>query len=65
MSQPGYTLDVSSDSCVVVCRQCGWRALVLDRLAGRRQAASHERRAHPGQTLASKALSTALARVSP
>lgn len=58
----GFDIDASTSSCVVVCRDCGWRALTLDRMAARRQAASHERRAHPGQTLASKALSEATRR---
>lgn len=59
----GFRLDMSAETGVVVCRDCGWRGLVFHRgsgggrLSAWRQAASHERRAHPGQKVASAALS--------
>lgn len=58
-ARAGFLLDASSTSVVVVCIACGWRTLTTDRDEGRTHAASHERRAHPGQTLAANALSTA------
>lgn len=58
----GFRIDCSTTSAVVICHDCGWRGLAEDRLAARRLAASHERRAHPGQLHASNALSLALAR---
>lgn len=55
----GFRLDMSSESGVVICIECGWRGFALDRLSAWRQAASHERRAHPGRDLASAALANA------
>lgn len=59
----GYRIDCSTTSAVVICHDCGWRALAEDRLAARRLAALHERRAHPGQVLASNALGMAMRRL--
>lgn len=53
----GFRIDMSRETGVVVCRDCGWRGIAFDRVSAWRQAASHERRAHPGQVLASKAFS--------
>lgn len=44
-----YRMDASSSSVVIVCSECGWRALAFDRPACARLAHAHERRAHPGQ----------------
>lgn len=61
-ARAGFILDASTTSVVVVCIACGWRTLTTDRDEGRAHAASHERRAHPGQTLAAKSLSMAKSR---
>lgn len=60
----GFSYDTSDRTVVVTCLDCGWRHLALrgtpDPLDGaRRQAHAHERRAHPGQTFAVKALDDA------
>lgn len=47
-----FRLDASDRSYLVLCDDCGWRALALERPAARRLAAGHEERAHPGQRLA-------------
>lgn len=57
MKAKGFKVDMSGESGVVICRDCGWRGMAFDRVSAWRQAASHERRAHPGNLLASKALS--------
>lgn len=58
----GFRLDMSGESGVVICRSCGWRGFAFDRVSAWRQAASHERRAHPGADLASSALAHAARR---
>lgn len=55
----GFKLDMTGHSGVVICRACGWRGFAFDRTSAWRQAASHERRAHPGQDLTSSALANA------
>lgn len=44
-----FACDGTAWSVVMVCHECGWRTLALDRVAGWRAARDHERRAHPGQ----------------
>ena len=51
-------LDFTQHSCVAVCSLCGWRGLAGDRTEGWRLARGHERRAHPGETQAARALDT-------
>lgn len=60
----GFKVDMTQHSGVVVCLLCGWRGMALggDRVSAWRQAASHERRAHPGADLASSALAHAARR---
>ena len=63
MAKPkGFRVDMSAETGVVICKDCGWRGIAFDRVSAWRQAASHERRAHPGSVLASKALSESLHR---
>lgn len=52
----GFRLDVTTLSVVVVCDQCPWRGLTLDRVEGWRAARTHERRTHPGDATAARAL---------
>lgn len=51
-------LDVTRVSIVVVCQECGiWHVMAFTKLEAWERAASHEKRAHPGQTQAQDALS--------
>lgn len=52
-------LDVTRESIVVVCQECGiWHVMAFTKLEAWERAAEHEKRAHPGVTQAQNALST-------
>lgn len=51
-------LDVTRESIVVVCQECGiWHVMAFTKLEAWERAAAHEKRAHPGITQAQDALS--------
>lgn len=53
-------LDVTRESIVVVCAECGiWHVMAFTKLEAWERAAEHEKRAHPAATQARDALSTA------
>lgn len=56
-------LDVTRESVVVVCGECGiWQAMRFTKLEAWTAAAEHEKRAHPGCTQAQNALTKERAR---
>lgn len=53
-------LDVTRESIVVVCQECGiWHVMAFTKIEAWERAAAHEKRAHPGSTQAQDALSEA------
>lgn len=56
LPNPGFVLDVTQRSCVIVCRECGWRAGTLDRYAAWVLAHEHDLTAHPGRGIEIQAI---------
>lgn len=50
-----YQLDVSASSTVVICSQCGWRSLGLDRDEATTQVRQHIISTHPASKAARSA----------